>query len=242
MTKRLLQAAACALLAGVASLAVQAQALVQTPAMTPPHNVLTLDASAAVEVTTDWLTVVFSTTREGPEAGPVQSQLKQALDAALAEARKDARPEALEVQTGGFSLTPRYMPNGGINGWRGTAELIVQGRDTQAIAALTGRIKTLSIGRVGFSLSRQAREKVESEVMAMAIARFRARADEVARQFGFGGYTVREVTVSAAEPPMGVQPMMRAQAARAPMPDAPLAVEAGKAAVSASVSGSVQMK
>lgn len=214
----------------------------------PPHNVASLAASASVEVANDWLAVVFSTTREGADAATVQSQLRQALDTALTEARKAARPGQLEVRTGAFSLYPRYAPvnpktpagQPGIAGWLGRTELIVEGRDTQAIAQLTGRIQTLSIARVGFSLSREAREKVEADVSAEAISRFRARADAVSRQFGFGGYTVREVNVSSNEPPGQMQPMIRAQAARV-MADESLPVEAGKAVVSATVSGSVQM-
>ena len=194
-----------------------------------------------MEVSKDWLTVVFATTREGTDAGLVQSQLKQALDAALAEARKLAKPGQVEVQTGGFSLQPRYAPKGGINGWQGSAELIVEGRDTGAIAQLTGRVQSLSIARVGFSLSREAREKVEADVAAQAITRFRSRAEAVAKQFGFGGYVLREVTVASNEPQGGPQPMMRMQAARASMTDEALPVEAGKASVTATVNGSVQM-
>ena len=62
------------------------------------------------------------------------------------------------------------------------------------------------------------------------------------QQFGFGGYTVREVNVSSDEMRGMPVPMMRAQASRAAMEDAPLPVEAGKATVSAVVSGSVQMR
>jgi predicted secreted protein len=215
----------------------------------PPENVVSLGASASIDVAQDWLTVVFSTSREGLDAGAVQSQLKQALDAALAEARKLAKPGQLEVRTGAFSLYPRHAPattrsatgQGGIVGWQGSTEMVVEGRDTQAIAQLTGRIQTLSIARTGFSLSREAREKVEGDVTAMAIARFRAHAEDVARQFGFGGYTVREVNVSSNESRGYPAPMMRAQAGSA-MAEAPLPVEAGKAAVTAVVNGSVQMK
>ncbi|HSQ72730.1 MAG TPA: SIMPL domain-containing protein, partial [Rubrivivax sp.] len=138
--------------------------------------------------------------------------------------------------------TPKSPPVPvGIVGWSGSTELVVEGRDTQAIAQLTGRIRTLSIARVGFSLSREAHEKVEGEVSQQAIARFRARADAVARQFGFGGYTVREVAVSSDQPPGTPMPMMRSQAAMA-MADEALPVAAGKATVSATVSGSVQMR
>ena len=163
-------------------------------------------------------------------------------EAALAEAKKAAVPGQLDVRTGNFSLYPRYSRDGKISSWQGSAELVVEGRDVQAIAQLTGRIQTLTIARTGFSLSREAREKVEGEVAAMAIARFRSRAESVSQQFGFGGYTVREVNVSSDEMRGMPVPMMRAQASRAAMEDAPLPVEAGKATVSAVVSGSVQMR
>ncbi len=210
----------------------------------PPQNVVSLSASASVELPKDWLGVTFSTTKEGADAAAVQAQLKQALDAALAEARKAAKPGQLEVQTGGFSLSPRYgQPNprgpAVINGWMGSAELIVQGRDAQAISQLTGRINTLGIARVGWSLSREAREKVEADVQAEAITRFRARADAVSKQFGFAGYSLREVSVSTDGGAGVPQPMMRVQASA--MSAEALPVEAGKAVVTATVSGSVQL-
>ena len=232
----------------VASVVAQSGVQGMTP---PPVNVVSLSASATIELPRDWLTVVFATTRDAADAATVQQLLKQALDAALAEARKGARPGQLEVQTGAFSLYPRYAPptprsasSGGgatIAGWQGSTELIVEGRDTQAIAQLTARITSLSIARVGFSLSREARERVEADVTAQAIARFRARAEAVSKQFGMGGHVIREVMVSANDPGPGpVQPMMRAQASRAMVEEA-LPVEAGKSLVTATVSGSIQM-
>jgi len=222
-------------------------------AQTPPlQNVVTLSASATVDVAKDWLSVTFSTTREGTEAAAVQTQLKQALEAALVEARKLAKPGQVEVQTGGFSLFPRYaQPTtkqqqlgqaGNISGWQGSTELIVEGRDQQAIAQLTARVQTLAIARVATSLSREAREKLEAEVTAQAINRFRARADAVSKQFGFSGYTVREVAVSADGAQMVQQPYVRSMALRAGAADEALPVEAGKAAVTMTVNGSVQLK
>jgi predicted secreted protein len=230
-------------LAALALLGLSGYAQSQPMPMNPPtQNVVNLSASATVEVNKDWLTVVFSTTREGADAAAVQSQLRQALDAALTEARKAAKPGQVDVRTGGFSLSPRYAPKGGISGWQGSTELVVEGRDTQAISALTSRISSLTIGRVGFSLSREAREKVEAEVEAQAITRFRARADSVSKQFGFAGYTVREVAVSSDAGNPQQPMMMQAKAMRGAMADESLPVEAGKATVTATVNGSVQMK
>lgn len=207
----------------------------------PPRERLSLTASASADVTRDVLGISFSTTREGPDAATVQTALKQALDAALAEARKVAKPGQVDVQTGGFSLYPRNDPKTGkINGWQGSAELLVEGRDSAAIAQLAGRINTLSIARVGYSLSREAREKVEGDITAQAIARYRAKAADYARQFGYGGYVVGEVSVNsdeAAPRPM----MMKAMRMSVAGADEALPTEAGKATVTVNVSGSVQL-
>lgn len=208
----------------------------------PRKDALNLSATASQEVTRDTLAVVFSTTRDGSDAATVQRQLKQALDAALAEARKVATPGEVEVQTGNFALYPRYAAKGGINGWQGSAELLVQGKDTATIAQLTGRINTLSIARVGYSLSREAREKVEAEVVSQAISRYKARAADYARQFGFSGYQIGEVSVNTSEgggPMPMAAPMMRMKAAA--VMDEALPVEAGKETVSVNVNGVVLM-
>ena len=91
-------------------------------------------------------------------------------------------------------------------------ELTLEGKDIPGIAQLTGRINTMTVARVGTSLSREQREKVESDVTGQAIAQYRTKAAEVARQFGFSGYTLREVQVNSNEPPMyAAAPMMRAK-------------------------------
>lgn len=228
-----------ALAALVAALTAQAQ-----PMAPPTSGVLTLSSSASVEVTQDMLAVAFSATREGNEAQAVQSSLKQALDAALAEARKVAKPGQVDVQTGNFSLHPRYAPPvkgapPAISGWQGSAELIVQGKDIAAIAQLSGRIRTMTIARVGYTLSREAREKVEADVTAEAIARWRAQAAHMSQQFGYSGYVVREVNVSTNDAPPPPMPLraMRSSA----MADESLPTEAGKADVAATVTGSAQM-
>jgi predicted secreted protein len=81
---------------------------------------------------------------------------------------------------------------------------------------------------------------VETQAQAQAVDAFKARAGELAREFGFAGYTLREVAVNTND--SGILPRMRmmAQAAAAPAPE-PLPVEAGRSTVTVTVSGSVQL-
>ncbi len=225
-----------------ASVAIFAQSL-PTPQPAPAANLLQLSTSATVEVAQDWLTLTLSTTKEAADAAGVQAQLTQALDAALAQARRQAQPGQLEVRTGPFGLYPRYGKDGKINGWQGRAELVLAGRDFARITGTAGQIQTLSVSAVGFSLAPESRTKAENEAQAQAVARFQERAATLAQAFGFGGYTLRSVAVSTSGQYPTPQPRMLTMAAKAgALEDAAVPVEAGKAQVSAQVSGEVQMR
>ncbi len=228
--------AACAFFAGAGSV------FSQTPPQEQRQNVAQLAASGSVEVQQDLLSISMNTTRDGPDAGTVQSQLKQALDSALAQARPAAAPGQMDLHTGNFSLYPRYGKDGKINGWQGSTELVLEGRDFSRITGTAGKIQALTLGNVRFSLSREQRAKVESEAQTMAIEHFRAKAGEIAKGFGFGGYSLREVAITANDQGYTPLPRRMAASAKSEMTDSPVSVEAGKSTVLVNVSGSIQMK
>jgi predicted secreted protein len=220
-----------------------AAAACAAPAQTlpPPQNVLQLQASGTVEVQQDLLSMTLSTTREGTDPAAVQSELKGALDAALDVARRSAQPGQMDVRTGNFALYPRRGRDGRISGWTGSAELVLEGRDFTRITQAAGRIQTMTLAGVGFGLSREQRARVEGDAQAQAVERFKAKAAELARAFGFSSYTLREVSVNANEP--GFMPRMRlATAGVAPAAEAQVPVEPGRSAVTVTVSGSVQLR
>lgn len=219
--------------------AAQAQATL-APA---PQNVMQLEAAGTVEVQQDVLVLTLGTVKEGKDAAVVQAQLRQALDAALVEVRKSAEPGQMDVRTGGFSLSPRYGQNQQITGWQGRAELVLQGRDFPRITGAAARVGTLTISRVAFDLSREQRESVEGEAQQQAIARFKEQAGRLSAHFGFAGYGLRELAVHSNQSAPGPQPrMMAMEAGSFGKADAPLPVEAGKASVTVTVTGSVQMR
>ncbi|MCG2595058.1 SIMPL domain-containing protein [Ramlibacter sp. XY19] len=226
--------AACALVAGAAGLSAQT--------LPPPQNVLQLQASGTVEVQQDLLTMNLTTARDGADPVQVQAQLKAALDAALAEARKTAQPGQMDVRTGNFALYPRHGRDGKISGWTGSAELVLEGRDFPRITQAAGRIQTMTLGGIAFGLSREARARVETDAQTQAIERFKAKAGELAKGFGFSGYTLREVSVNANEPGYMPRPRMMTAQAKAADSESAVAVEPGKSTVVVTVSGSVQLR
>ena len=125
------------LLAAIALAAAMQGARAESPRI---ENVISFSTSANLEVTKDLLTVTLQVVRDGTDAASVQAGMKQALDAALAEAKKSAAPGQMDVRTGNFSLNPRYGRDGKINGWQGQAELVLEGKDLPRVAQAAGRI------------------------------------------------------------------------------------------------------
>lgn len=208
-----------------------------------PANVVQLSASGQVEVAQDWLTISLNTRKQGPDAATVQAQLKAAMEAALAVARGAAREGQMAVRTGNLGLHPRYSSDGRIIGWQGSTELVLEGTDFSRITTTAGQIQTLTVGQVSMGLSREAQRKLETDAQALAIDAFKRKADEVAKGFGFSGYSLREVSVNGGgQPPVMPYPRMMAMEAKGAMADAAVPVEAGKAIVSVTVNGSIQLK
>lgn len=207
-----------------------------------PHNLAQLSASGSVEAAQDWLTVTLSSTREGSDPSAIQGWLRQTLDGALAELKKAAQAGSMEVRSGGFNLQPRYGNDGKINGWVGSAELVLEGSDFARIGTAAVRAQPMTISNLRFSLSRQARSQLETQAQALAIASFKSKAADIARGFGFADYSLREVTVGAADQPVAPIPRMMAMSAKAMLADASVPMESGKSLVVVTVSGAVQLK
>jgi len=206
-------------------------------------QVVHLNASAVREVPQDWLTMQLAVTREGrTRAGAGPDPFGPGCLAGGARAK--AKPQSMEVRTGQFALHPRYGNNGRITGWQGQAELVLEGRDFGLISRTAASLAPLVVSGSSFSLSRQARQQLESDVQREAITQFRGKADEIAKAFGFAGYSLRQVSVSSVDGGHG-QPrpvMMMARAEKAMEADAAVPVEAGKATVQVTVSGSINLR
>jgi predicted secreted protein len=221
----------------LSGLAVAAQAQSQA---VPQRNVVSLSATASQDINQDLLAVTLNVTREGSQAAEVQGQLKQVLEAALAEARKSAVPQGMDVRTGAFSMYPRYNNQGRVNGWQGSAQLVLEGTDMARIAQVAGKLTALNVMGVEYGLSRATRESSESALLAQAVARYRAKAQDVAKAFGMGSFALGEVSVQSGEPGFESRPVPMLKAMRADAVDAaPLPGATGKGTVSVTVSGSV---
>lgn len=220
----------------VLSFCLAAAACAQTPV--EPHNIVQLSASGMMEAQQDWLTLTLSTAKDGSDATVVQAGLRKALETALNEVKKTARPGDMEVRSGAFNLQARYGKNGQISGWTGSAELVLEGSDFARIGTAASQAQPMTIRGLDFSLSRQTTTRLEAQAQALAIDNFKQKASQIAHGFGFADYVLREVMVTGADQAPHSMPLMDSNGAAPP----PLPMESGRSLVVVQVSGAVQLK
>ncbi|KUZ80859.1 hypothetical protein WI36_06685 [Burkholderia ubonensis] len=235
-----LAAAAVPVTLTLASPAARAQAV--NPHFPEPSGVLSLSSQASAEVPQDIIHITLFYEQQAKDPGSLTSALNQRADAALAQAKAVS---GVAAHTGAFSVYPSTDRDGRISAWRGRTEVVLESRDFAAASKLAGQLSNLmQVANVEFSLSPEAQRAAEQKLTTEAIKSFRVRADEAAKAFGYNNYSIRDVNVGSGR---NVQPYPRMMAmAAAPMDSAkmsaPIAVEGGKATVSVTVNGSVQMK
>ncbi|MCR4467761.1 MULTISPECIES: SIMPL domain-containing protein [unclassified Burkholderia] len=246
MTKKSALALSLALAAAVpvaltlASPAAHAQTA--NPHFPEPAGVLSLSSQASADVPQDIIHITLFYEQQAKDPGSLTSALNQRADAALAQAKGVS---GVTAHTGAFSVYPSTDRDGKISAWRGRTEVVLESRDFAAASKLAGQLSNqMQIANVEFSLSPEAQRAAEQKLTTEAIKSFRARADEAAKAFGYNSYSIRDVNVGGSR---NVQPYPRMMAmAAAPMDSAkmsaPISVEGGKATVSVTVNGSVQMK
>jgi len=230
-----------ALLLAFSGAMVQAQSVKEPQApQVFSSKVVHLSATASAQVLQDWMVMTLSVQKEGTDPATVQKQIKATMSSALALAQASAQTGSLEVSTGQLSVSPRYGRDGKNNGWVGVAELVLQGRDIDGIAALSGRVQGMTISQVQWAVSPELKRQTANRIQGEAVAQFQSQASALAHSFGSTAYDLKEVRVSTQDG--AGEPSMRMAAIQMDAASAPMPVQAGSSRVVVNVSGSIQLK
>ena len=168
-------------------------------AVPPPQNVLQLSATGTVEVQQDLLALTLhdhARRRPTPAHGADPAQEPRSTPRWPRRARPRSRASSTCAPATSAS-TRATRRDGKISGWQRHGRAGAGRPRLSAHHAGRRPHQTLTLGGVGFGLSREQRAKVEAEAQTQAIERFKQKAGELAKGFGFAGYTLREVSVNA---------------------------------------------
>ena len=102
------------------------------------RDLLTIDATVAVEVIPDLAVITLAAEAQGPDAAPITREVQQIINAALARAKRAT--SGVEARTGAFSTRQRWNNKGGRDGWTVRAELVLKTVTSRRWASLAGKL------------------------------------------------------------------------------------------------------
>ncbi len=151
-----------------------------------------------------------------------------------------AKP-GVSVKSGNQHTYPVYGNGRRIESWRMRAELLLESKDSAAIAELLARLQQMKLALASVSQlpAPATRQAVEAEVTRDAIHAFQARAAVIAETLG-KSYRIKRLSIqqSGIAPPM---PMLRAAKMEMAADLAPIPLEAGESQVNGTVSGEIEL-
>jgi len=220
-----------------ASLALAGAACAADPALR--YNVVELQAEAQRELPNDTLTASLYVELNDANAAALAAAVNKAANEALRVARE--YPD-VRVRSGDNHTYPVYAKGNVLQGWRARAEIRLESKDFEAASRLIGKLQAgMQLGNTAFSVSPEARRMVENELIAEAVAAFKARAEIVRGALAGRSYKIQRLNVNtgySAPPPRFA--MARAPAAGAPEAVAP-SFEGGISMVTVVVGGAIEV-
>ena len=203
-----------------------------------PMNRVSFQVESSREVTNDWIQAVVGITDEDTDSARLANRINTVMSKALAVAKTSPK---LQVKSGGYSTHPIHQ-DGKLRRWRASQDLILESADVEAVTALVGKLQAdLQLRSIRFSISPERRRAVEDELIAEALAAFKARAEIVRKNLGAADYELVQVTINTQG---GTQPRPMMMEARAMSVSrvAPPALEGGSSRLTVHVNGSVELE
>lgn len=239
--KRLLAVGICCLplLAAVAD--------AQTPPVAAPNagTLVLMTGSAELEVPNDEAVATFFYEAQDASLTKAQSMVNQRVTDGTA-ALKRADPKA-QMETSGYGSYPVYSsgPARSIVGWRVRQGVTLRTDNLEALPRTVSSVQSvLALGGIDFRLSKAARDKVDAQLIQLAMANLNARLASAANALGAAPARLRleEVNFSGREagPPMMMRqaPMISEASAAVPAPS----FESGRSTERLTISGRARLQ
>jgi predicted secreted protein len=212
-------------------------ALAADPA--PRYNVIELQAEAQRELPNDTMSASLYVELNDANAAALATAVNKAANEALRVAREYP---SVRARSGNNQTYPVYAKGNVLQGWRARAEVRLESQDFEAASRLIGKLQAgMQLGNMAFSVSPEARRQAENELIAEAIAAFKARAEIVRGALAGRSYKIQRLNVNngySAPPPRFA--MARVLSAGAPEVAAPN-LEGGVSLVTVTVGGAIEV-
>ena len=200
------------------------------------YDRVNFSSSAEQEVANDLMTATMSIEVNGATPAGVARQINATLNDAL---KRAAGFSGIKALSGSQRTSPVYdKSNRKLQGWRGHAEIHLQGGDFEKLGELIGQLQsTLQLQDVNFSLAAVTRQRIENVLITRAIDAFRERAKTISAALGGVNYKIVHISINNGSYPRPMLGRMAMAETAVPAPQ----FSGGDSTMRIQVSGTIQV-
>lgn len=206
------------LLALLASVQAAAQNTYDLDTLADGQLILNLNATEQISVDQDTLNVFMQYTAQGRNTVALQDEVNRVLREAR-DILDDTDNIVFSIQQ--YNVYPIDRGNTSSPTWRAQQSIQMQSMNSESLLVVTARLQDtgLTISNMNYSLSSERYEAVSDSLMAAALAKLQARADEVARLLDKDSARLIEINLNGSQdfgtPMFGLSEMRLSAAAGA---------------------------
>lgn len=210
-------------------------------------NKVNINAEAEKSVPRDQLWANLTVHGRGSNRQNVNSEVTKKLNKLFEVAKKHPK---IEVSLSSRRTWPQYKSDSKrlvVDNWVDEAEVSAKSKDFKDMYKFMSEVQSeAAISSMGFSVSDDAKEKMEKELLAQAIENFDEKAKLISKEFGGNGYKIIRVNIntrSFSTRAQGGGGMMLMKSASVDSNAAPaMEVESGNEKVKLNMNGTVQIQ
>ncbi len=201
-------------------------------------NQVNLQATASEDIANDQLNAMLVVQETGNDPATLANKVNDKMAKIIAKAD---RFKMVEHQTINYNSQPIYK-NGSIKSWKVSQNIRFKSQNVDQLGKLIAQINQLStVQSMNFAVSDRQIEKTQARLTKDAIAKFRHKAADIAKQFGKSSYHLVHINVGNNYVQQPRQRMMRSSIAKESMSDSAPAVSAGTNKIIVNVNGTVEL-
>ncbi|WGE31902.1 SIMPL domain-containing protein [Actinobacillus genomosp. 2] len=178
------------------------------------------------------------------KTGKSLPELKKAVSANLNQVLESAKQySTIQIEADGIRNLVNYTHDGKVNGWLAEGRIYLKSKDFDSMAKILENLGTdIAIDNIYFSVSPEKMASLEDEMTLEIIKQFQHKASVIQKGLNLKSYRLTNVkldTPNGEEPYLQARPLVAMAKSAESLDQAPLALEAGKATISARASGQI---
>ena len=213
-----------------------------TPALAhdqQPSGLVTLQASASVELDTDTMIATVAVEAENHDPALLAKTMNKKMTWALETAKPFKR---IKVKGGQYSSHQLYNKRI-FKAWRGTQHIVLESKNSAELGQLIGLLqKKLLVKSIQYQVSKEKVAHVKKGLLKQAINKFKQQASLISQQFDKSTYQIHAININSNSPQRPIHyAASRMMSDSAMSKSSPAQLQQTTSSISVNINGSIKL-